>query len=358
MYPKICSFDEAWMISQKLIDDGKCTKSRRLLLGNGFSRSYFGEKFSYQTLFNSIEFEKKNERIKKLFDYFGTSNFEAVLTILKNTEFLFEVYDIDNRKPLADYERIRDALAEAIVRVHPEKTTSIPEENKKTCLSFLQKFDDDIFTVNYDLLLYWVVVQDGVFGDYFFRDEVTPPEYCEFVHDGSKTEKHVHFLHGALHLFQKEGRTIKKVWGHIAPLVSQIKNEMENGYYPLVVAEGDSNSKLSRIRSVPYLEHAFAKLKNSSGQIFTFGFSFSEQDTHIIDAITSNSKIRCVWLGIRGDFSREENKRLINLANNMQEERTKLIAGKKQKSKSKSGELEVMFYDAGEIDLWGNKKSK
>lgn len=354
---KIYSFDEAWKASQKTIDDGECTKSRRLLLGNGFSRSFFGDKFSYQTLFSVIESEKKNKRVKKLFDYFGTSNFEAVLTVLKNTKFLFEVYGIVNKEPLVDYERIRDALAEAIVKVHPPKTTAIPTKNKIACLSFLQKFDDDIFTVNYDLLLYWVTVQDDTFGDYFFREEDTPPEYCEFVHDGAKSAKHIHFLHGALHLFQKDGRTIKKVWGNVAPLVSQIKDEMEKGHYPLVVAEGDSESKLSRIKSVPYLEHAFAKLQNFKGQIFTFGFSLSEQDNHIVDALVNNDNVRCVWIGIRGDFSQEENKRLMGLANDIQERRNKKLLGKqRRRRKNKFGNLEVKFYNAGSVDLWGNRE--
>lgn len=353
MKTKIYSFEEAWEASQGLIDEELCTKPRRLLLGNGFSRSFFGDQFSYKTLFSVIESEKKNERVKRLFDYFGTSNFEAVLTALKNTQFLFEVYNITNDGPSADYERIRNALAEAIVKVHPPKTTAIPPENKRSCLSFLQRFDDDIFTVNYDLLLYWVVVQDDVFGDYFFREEDTPPEYCEFVHDGSKSVKHVHFLHGALHLFQKDGRTIKKVWGNVAPLVSQIKEEMERGHYPLVVAEGDAASKLSRIKSVPYLEHAFSKLQNSKGQLFTFGFSLSEQDNHIVDLIVGNADIRFLWVGIRDDFTKKENMRLASLARDMEERRSKLIEGRKKKSKSKSGGLEVRFYDAKAINLWG-----
>ena len=352
MEPKIYPFDEAWQASQELIEKGACTKSRRLLLGNGFSRSFFGDKFSYRTLFSVIESEKKNERLKRLFDYFGTSNFEAVLTALKDTRFLFEIYGVKSDGPLADYERIRDALAEAIVKVHPPKTTAIPLESKKCCLLFLQRFDDDIFTVNYDLLLYWVVVQDNIFGDYFFREEDTPPEYCEFVHDGSKSAKHVHFLHGALHLFQKDGRTIKKVWGNVAPLVSQIKGEMEMGHYPLVVAEGDAASKLSRIKSVPYLEHAFAKLQNSKGQLFTFGFSFSEQDNHIVDLIVNNTDIRFLWIGIRGDFVKKENVRLAGLARDMDERRSKVIEGHKRKSKSKSGSLEVRFYDAEAVELW------
>ncbi|QQR83343.1 DUF4917 family protein [Candidatus Peregrinibacteria bacterium] len=249
-YPKIFSFEEVKQAALKNNEHGKCNKGIHLLLGNGFSQAYYKD-FGYTTLFDAVKDAKENERIKKVFEYFGTSNFEAVLSLLKHTIYLSSVYGFDKGEIETDYNKVRDALAGAIVKVHPEKTTEIPPENKLSCYQFLSQFDG-VYTVNYDLLLYWTVLQDPNldFGDYFNRDGETPKEYCEYIEDGGRSKKHVLFLHGALHLFLKNGTTIKKVWGSTVPLIDQIKDEINRGYYPLVVAEGDSKSKRSKLNLI------------------------------------------------------------------------------------------------------------
>ena len=341
---KIYSFEEAFKEADSNRKNKLCTKDLRLLLGNGFSQAYYGS--SYTALFNAIGEEKKNERIKKLFDLFGTSNFEMVMSCLKNAQLLSQIYDFSDSEIKKDYERIRDALAEAILKVHPESTIQIPENHKISCQKFLKKFDD-IYSVNYDLLLYWVVLQgpEVSFGDYFFRDQDTPSEYCEYFEDGSKTTKHILFLHGALHLFLKNGITTKKVLGTDRPLISQIKSAIESGHYPLVVAEGDSKSKINQIKSNPYLNHAFSKFSLCGGQIFSFGFSFSDQDKHIVDAIAQNKKIRFLWLGIFGDASDEESKRLLKIGREMEKSR-------ESKSKKTEHSLAVKFFDTKSVNIW------
>ena len=163
----IYSFDEAMKAAKENATNKLCTDGIRLFLGNGFSQSYFGP-FSYTTLYQAVKDEKQNKNIKKLFEHFGTSNFEAVLSFLKHAQFLLKIYGIKGTAIVKDYERVRDALAEAILKVHPEKTTVIPEEVKLSCYKFLKQFND-IYTVNYDLLLYWTLLTDPAldFGDYF-----------------------------------------------------------------------------------------------------------------------------------------------------------------------------------------------
>jgi hypothetical protein len=99
-------------------------------------------------------------------------------------DFFSELYSFDSKSAQEDYTKIQNSLAEAIVKVHPEKTTAIPEKNKIQCLNFIQKFED-VFTVNYDLLTYWVLLYDPnlKFGDYFNRNNHTPDEYCEYFKD-------------------------------------------------------------------------------------------------------------------------------------------------------------------------------
>lgn len=353
--PIILPFETAFSQARENYDNRLCNKDIRVLLGNGFSQVYYGD-FSYTTLFNAIKEEKDHAKVKLLFEHFGTSNFEAILRFLQDLQFASGVYEFDGGKIKVDYERLRDALADAIVKVHPDKTNSIPEANKTACHSFLNRFDD-VFTVNYDLLLYWTILRDTkiIFGDYFNRDEDTPDEYCEYIEDGKGVEKHVFFLHGALHLFLKDGRTIKKVWGQQAPLIAQIKEEMAKGYYPMVVAEGDSESKIRQIKSNPYLNHALSKLQLCKGQLLTFGFSFSDQDKHIRDAISKNAGIKFVWIGIRGDFSKENNQRLLTVKEEMIVKRHQIV---KETDKPGYGPLQVNFYDTEMMDIWGLNKER
>lgn len=351
MYPKIYTFQEAVWMANKNIEEKKSTKAKRILLGNWFTQAYYWD-FAYTTLFDAIKDIKENERIKKLFEFYGTSNFEEVLTRLKDMDFFSKIYSFDGTPAKQDYEQIQDSLAKAILAVHPEKTTVIPETNKKNCLGFLQTFDS-IFTVNYDLLVYWVLLHDTgewKFWDYFNRDENTPREYCEYFQDGSHSKKHVLFLHGALHLFLKDGGTIKKVWGNTLPLIQQIKDEMENWYYPLVVAEWSAENKLKMIKTNPYLYHAYSSLLQKGGQLFTFWFSFSKQDDHIVHAIINNPSIRHIWVWIRGDFSKQKNIDLYTKMQHIKESRKNIIWEKKETSWF--GNVEIDFYDSTSADIW------
>lgn len=353
-YPKIYSFEDATKMADEF-SGINCTKTKNILLGNGFSRSYYGDKFNYTTLFDAIKEEKNNERIKEIFEKYGNSNFEGVLRLLQDASWLNEIYKISNKEIISDYNKIKKSLSEAIVKVHPEHTGKIEEDQKKSCFNFLNLFEN-IFTVNYDLLLYWVIMtQEGQdkFGDYFTKEEDTPEGHCEFV-IGSHG-KHIHFLHGALHLFQQDGAVLKIVWGETVPLVSQVRDLMEKGIYPLVVAEGNSKAKVKQIKNNPYLKYIYDKFKLITGQLFTFGFSMSEQDEHILKIIKNNEDIRHLWIGIRGDFKTKHNKHFIQIANDLENERSLLIKNKKYNKNSKKGDLKVRFFDAGTMNIWGNR---
>ena len=352
IYPEILSFDDACKKSETYNKAWLCQKPKRILLWNWFTQAYSTD-FWYTTLFKAITDIREDERLKKIFDKYGTSNFEEILTHLKSFEFFWWVYDLDTSEATNDYHKIQDALAKAILAVHPESSAVIPEFNKQHCLWILKNFDD-IFTVNYDLLLYWTILCDEnpAFWDYFNRDDDTPDEYCEYFQDWSKSKgkPYIFFLHGALHLFIKSWTTIKKVWGNTIPLIPQIKAEMEKWYYPLVVAEWTSENKKMMMKSNPYLKHAFDKLWIVWGQIFTFGFSFSEPDSHIIKKITHNTWLRYLVIWIRGDFIKVSNQRIYDIAQIMIEERKNIIWSSKEKEWYWN--LVIDFYDTESIDIW------
>lgn len=353
--PTILSFEEALQKANEFSTKNECANKKRILLGNGFSKSYFGE-FGYTTLFDAIKDKKENKRIKKVFQKYGNSNFEGVLRLLQDSAWLLPIYGLDNAEVKDDYEKVKTALSDAIVKVHPKHTGVMPNEKKLNCLNFLSFFDD-VFTVNYDLLLYWVIMtqeRSEKFGDYFTREDDTPEEYCEFV-GNSTVPKHIYFLHGALHLFQERNSTIKIVWGEKTPLVSQIKVLMDKGKYPLVVAEGDSSAKVNQIKGNPYLKHSFDKFKVVQGHLFTFGFSMSEQDDHILEVVKNNDKIRHLWIGLKGNFEKKENKRFIRIAGDLENGRKITIKDRSYRKNSTGGDLQVHYFDAGSMNIWGEE---
>lgn len=350
--PKIYSFDEAVSVANGNAKNKKCTQRKNLLLGNGFSKAYY-EDFGYTTLFEAIKDKKDLEKVKKLFKYLGTSNFEGVLQLLQDSAHTAKIYGLDPKDIDQDYEILKKALAEAITKVHPSDTGQIPDENKRACLQFLKKFES-VFTVNYDLLLYWAIMVENPipFIDFFSREEDTPDEYCEFEFGEKGTP--ILFLHGALHILQSRGQVYKRVWKTTGKaLINQIKVAMDNGKYPLVVTEGESKSKRKQIKENKYLDYVFSKFGNYGGQLFTFGFSFSDQDKHIADEIAKNAGIRYLWIGLRGDFSDENNQKLIEVAKNLKEKRDKFLKKHPPSKKSLDGDLQVLFYDAGSMDIWG-----
>ena len=69
---------------------------------------------------------------------------------------------------------------EAIAENHPDHPFEIEKEQYAKCKQFLLNFDR-IFTVNYDLLLYWAVMQSEVqpnipCDDGFRKSEIGAPE--------------------------------------------------------------------------------------------------------------------------------------------------------------------------------------
>jgi hypothetical protein len=55
--------------------------------------------------------------------------------------------------------------------------------------------------------------------------------------------------------------------------------------FPVYVAEGTSSAKLSRIKAVPYLKYCYQQLCDSTGALFIYGHSASDNDAHIYNAL-------------------------------------------------------------------------
>lgn len=353
-YPEILSFQEA-------LDSAKGSPTsegtRRLLLGNGFSMACYGD-FGYSTLYEKVREKGIPDKVQNIFERYGETNFEAVLKLLDDGSWMAENYELcddkDESQMKSDYEALKDALAEAVTEVHPEHRGMIDPKKYTSAYDFISKFDD-IYSVNYDLLLYWCSLhtEPFKFKDCFSKDNETSGNDCEFMlSTNSSSGGFIYFLHGALHLYNDGENVRKRVWKDTdVPLVTQIKAALARKEYPLVVAEGDCHSKISQIEGSSYLSNCMRKFSGIKGHLFTFGHSMSAQDQHIVDAVVKNHALRHLWIGIRGDFGKKSNQRLYDLGETMKKRRLERI-GERKHSKA-TGPLFVHFFDADSAKVWG-----
>ena len=269
-----------------------------LLLGNGFSLAFEPNIFSYNALYNFVA-ELENPILKELFEVVGTHDFERVIQQLDTFAALGAAFGVDDRVRA----RIREAAAalkrsliDAIRSLHPEHVFKIPEQRCSACIAFLRPFLDSkgaLFTTNYDLLLYWVLMRGGLNAiDGFGRDRENPDEYVpaeeleysELRWGRNLGGQNVFYLHGALPLFDTGVEIVKEEYTTEAFLLQTIAQRIEGGDYRVFVTAGDGTQKLTHIRHNPYLEHCHKALASLNGSLVTFGFNFGEQDSHIVSA--------------------------------------------------------------------------
>lgn len=303
-----------------------------LLLGNGFSMSYAPTIFSYNALHRFVE-EVGNELLKALFRVVDTHDFERVMHQLETFSALCDAmgFDVSLKEQLqAASEELKASLIKAIRALHPEHVYTIPQEKCDACTEFLRPYlesSGSLFTTNYDLLLYWILMRGGLqsrdgFGrdrendeDYVPAEEV---EYSELRWGRNRAGQNVHYVHGALPLFDTGTEIIKEEYAENY-LLEQIAQRVERGDYPVFVTAGDGTQKLTHIRHNPYLQHSYEALASVEGSVVTFGFNFGDQDSHIVEALqraTKNGKRipNRLWSVYIGAYSEEDVTRAHELA--------------------------------------------
>lgn len=111
--------------------------------------------------------------------------------------------------------QLKTSLLDAVKAIYPEHVFKFPEEQSKSCARFLKLFLDtngSIYSTNYDLLLYWVLMRNSVVKHVNGcgrepldpSDEIVPPEEQEWsdLTWGKHLDKqNVHYLRGALPFF-------------------------------------------------------------------------------------------------------------------------------------------------------------
>ncbi len=286
----------------------------KLLLGNGFSQAFDREIFHYKELLNKAELGTDEAIIRSVFQQLKTVDFEQVVKALQRTAMIgsrfidgqVESREFKNRL-LRAAKTVKKSLGEAISELHPEASTSIPRTQYDRTREFIRKFDQ-VFTVNYDLLLYWIYTRDAWYNEVGCDDGFRKSNGKLVWRKRTASDQTVFYLHGALHYRETAEGLSKTRFQSFNNIMQQVIDALAAGEYPLLVAEGSYSAKIKRIQKSPYLVHCFEKFRSLSGSLVVYGLNLNSSDSHIIRAI-EESKIRSIYFGLYGNIrSRRNNK--------------------------------------------------
>jgi hypothetical protein len=124
-------------------------------------------------------------------------------------------------------------------------------------------------------------------------------------------------------------------------LIEQIRSALAQNYYPLFVAEGESEQKYNRIRHSDYLSRSYRSFANLQKCLFIYGHSLAENDEHILYAL-EKGKVRSLFVSLYGDTEGADNMRI--------RARAARIASLRRPNRS----LDVQFYEAESARVWAN----
>jgi hypothetical protein len=275
-------------------------RKTHLLLGNGFSMAYDPNIFSYNALYDFIN-TLDDKVLSKLFGAIKSKNFEVIMQQLDTFLLILDAFDADPklREQLNGASlKLKKSLLDAIKELHPAHVFQVPDEKSIACANFLRQFLEyggHIFTTNYDLLLYWILMRqdvehgDGCGYEVTNLSEVDAGEEPEFSSDliwgENLYRQNVHYLHGALQFFDSGADIIKEQYDGTGYLLENISKRLDKGEYPIFVTAGNGEEKLAHIRHNQYLSYCYDHFSEMDGSLVTFGFGFGEYDEHIIEAI-------------------------------------------------------------------------
>ena len=294
---------------------------RHLLIGNGFSIAA-RPSFTYRSLARAA---RLSEPLRALFAQ--TDDFELVLLGLRDriADPMITAADLSTMKE--QEEEVREGFVDALQTVHPEHSMKMGEVECDRCATFLEEFvgrsrtlklAGRVYTTNYDLLLYWVVARSGRrlwCYDSHFNDDPDPHKrklYGIWKPDSGPMRARppeLVYLHGALHTYDAaNGAQGMLRSGRRKNLIDQSRARLAKGNFPVIVAEGTSEAKASRISRSKYLTWAtgwLAKgMRHPNAVLFTHGHSLDLRDAHLLKHV-GNGRISAVyvgaWGGLEGD---------------------------------------------------------
>ncbi|MBM7783561.1 DUF4917 family protein [Tenggerimyces flavus] len=257
-----------------------------LLIGNGLSINLWS-RFNYSSLYRAATLTSS---AKSIFTGLKTRNFEAVLESIHHSHLVLKALGRSTRQVDNIYAMIRDALFGAVGKVHVP-WEEFPDSTHRKIAKWLDGHSC-VFTTNYDLCLYWSQVRNlprVKLVDYLWDAGKFNPSDVDL----RPNQTPIHYLHGAIHLWQDDngenGKWINADSGSLLQLASRYSSAAA-ARRPLFVSEGTSPAKLRTIKRSSYLSFCLRSLTEDVRPILIFGHSLSEQDRHIVDAIKAGPK--------------------------------------------------------------------
>jgi Domain of unknown function (DUF4917) len=259
-----------------------------LLLGNGASLAVH-KGFDYPSLRQAAEDKGHiTPEVADIFRAFGKDDFEFVLRRLWEATLVNKALGVELGRVELAYQQVRGALIATVRDVHI--THEEAKRHFAPMFHFMKDFDT-VFSLNYDLLVYWAMMASqkelGTWlkdcfqiGGVFREDWKTMRE----IHPSAKGATLVFYPHGSLVTALRGDYTEEKIAGRGSGLLERILTEWENGTaVPLFVSEGTAEQKKKSIARSSYLNQVFREILSCPGDsLVIYGWAISEQDSHIL----------------------------------------------------------------------------
>jgi hypothetical protein len=344
--------DDVVSFVEALEDSETRPGGRNILLGNGFSIAWNSDIFSYGSLYEEADLPNLTTSKSDLFASLETHDFEEVIKYLRSAAKLADTYGADPKlakRYRRDANIVRRGLSDVIAKRHPANSYDPKDEEVEHARAFLEHFGR-IFTLNYDLLLYWVLLRsDGSEyspqkGDGFEWPTYNNRQTLIWKSSAADRGQRVFYLHGALHYFVgSDSRLHKFSYSSGGTIIDQVRDRIEDGRYPLLVTEGDHKEKVARIERSAYLRYCQQRLNSINGSLFTYGVSFSANDKHIFSTLEEkDNQVEALYVGLYGDPDEEHNEDIIRTARRI----------KRRRSNNGGRKLSIYFYDAASAHVW------
>ncbi len=122
--------------------------------------------------------------------------------------------------------------------------------------------------------------------------------------------------------------------------MDQIRAQLDDGVFPLIVTEGTSEEKHAAILHHGYLAKSLRALTSCEGSLFIHGHSLDPNDRHVLRGIIEG-KFKSIFVSLHGKPDSKANDTIRNAAEG--------LAAARPKKKP----LLVEFYDAKSAAAWG-----
>lgn len=283
-----------------------------LLLGNGASIAV-ADSLHYNSLYEAARDEGfLSEPVASIFEHFDTTDFEFVLRMVANAHIVNNHLGIVEDQTEGTYNLIKNSLIETVRAVHPEHNNV---SGSLTAMSnFMSRFDT-VFSLNYDLLVYWAMMHGNArAGGNLFKDCFSAAGFNEDFdwlrqpHGDLDSATLVFYPHGNLALVADLYGTGTKITAGFTDLISEIARSWRLGETtPLFVSEGDHEGKLQAICRNSYLNCAYRELSRIPESLVLYGWAGAPQDNHILRSIKRSEVSRVAVSVYTGDEDWEHN---------------------------------------------------